>query len=461
MKKYLATILFSAALALVASVASSPATPAYAASGTQCGAAYCTISTSIQAESSWREDITANIKASGTPANSPEAVIKRKTYNKACDSWLPVGGGKSVKSYPLTPHTCNFTDGGVSSGGSGTVWWTCAPRGGRSANGRVTVYQIDPTTGKEVYGYYLCFYPDDAHAPIERNVGQGEIATGGKGDMVKVNDPNSAPVFASTGLVTDTTNYVNRGVNLSNPEAYTGSWSIPFAAKTGMNPSGLPVYGYYSLKMAIDYRICVKWAYPSWLGQPARYDCSKQGQHQTVTPYTYACNINPALQQGIVAGAEFIPSRCAPAWECVMSAPILINGIAADTTTMRNGEQLKVTNPTPSVKGGQIRNSRSWAIKNTINPNTTPDSKFITQSWKWNEWEPWKKAHTIAFNWASDSSSKPFSWNQKARFSADFWVPTQASVSEGTVYNWVPSAAECPQTTQSPKNLVIRATSGG
>lgn len=461
MKKLLAYVLTTAFL-VIAAVTLSPATPAQAATGTQCGAAYCTVDTSIRAESKWREQIAESISGSDGSLGSGTVDITRKIYTKACDTWLPVGGGTSTHSYPTDPaYSCNFTDGGHYGSGKGALVYQCAPRSDRAANGRITVYQVDPVTGEEIYGYYLCLYPTNAYAPVERNVGQGEIATGGKGDMVLVNDPNSASVFSSTGTITDSTGYISRGVSLSNPEAYVGTWTVPFSARTGINDSGLPKYGYYSLKMAIDYRVCVKWAYPSWIGVPPRYDCSQQGQHQTVSAYTYGCNLNPALSAGIVPGALFIPSQCAPAWQCVVDGSLLVNGYPDDITIMRNGERLTVTNPTYSVTGGQISNARSWAVKNTVTPDATPETTFVTQTWQWDTWGSWKKdGHSIAFNWASDSTAKPFSWNQKARFSADFWVPTQASISEGTVYKWVPSAAECPQVIQSPKISVIRATSG-
>ena len=351
--------------------------------------------------------------------------------------------------------------------GQGVVWFQCPPRGDRAANGRVDRYAL--IDGKYVYAFFYCMYPTDEYAPIEREQGRGKIYTGGEASFYRTADSNGAKQDSTSGTRTDTTGYVSRNVNLANPEAYTGQWAPSFQAKTGTTATGVPLYGYYRLLTSLDFRTCVKYGYPSWLNVSPRYDCSQRGQDRYVNPYTYACNLNPALQAGIVGGAIFDPAGCNPQWSCTITGDILVNGISQDITLMRNGESQQVTNPTPTAQTdpNYVRSPRSWLYKNTVDEGSTPffgtdpnsSKQYFKASWRWDGWQAYRNSDTIAFYWASDSPAKPFSWSQTYAFTADFYIPVQSSAGSGTSYQWVTSGAYCPQVKQSANINVVRSVS--
>ncbi|MFL0358605.1 hypothetical protein [Curtobacterium flaccumfaciens] len=391
-----------------------------------------------------------------------------KTYYSPCGYWLPTGGGTSERSFPVKSsgsYNCFFTDGSSYGGGAGGTFYQCAPHGDRASNGRVVVFKVDSTTHKEIYAYYFCLYPTDAYAPIERMTGSGKIYTGGQGNFYRTVTSGEATVYASTGTRTASSGYISRGVDLSHPEAYTGAWQPGFRATTGTKSDGTPLYGYYRLTFALDYRLCQKWEYPSWLGQPVRYDCAKQGQDRIVNPYTYACNLNPALQGGIKAGAKFYPSQCVTGWRCVIGPNIKVGGQPLAVSVMRNGQQVRVDNPTVAVAGNGIRDARNWRTKEQIAGGSTPllgsdpnsSRQYFKAGWRFNDWHPYAKTSNIAFYWASTDQQHPFQWKQSYSFTSDYLVPTQSAVGEATHYKWVTDSAVCPDVRASAKTLVVRS----
>jgi hypothetical protein len=432
------------------------------ASGIGCGAAECYVDSTVRGESNWEETIeTGGTGSTGGGGGSGSS--NSVTSYKACDGWLPAGGGTNTGKYPHENsggYTCGFRDGGSLSGGNGVVLIDCPGAGDRAANGRVNVFHRDPATGKLTYKYFFCVYPTDAYAPIERNVGTGKVYTGGTGSFLSVSTTPIPAVsqYGGGGTIASTTGFVDRGVDLNNPEAYVGSWQPSFTAKTATKPNGDPVYGYYRLDWRLDYRLCEKWAYPSWLGVPARYDCAQQGSDLTAAPYTYACNFNPPLVEGVRTDAKFIPSECAPPWACTFSDDVTVGGQKTALSVMRNGENLGVRFPTPNVVGQNVRNPSQWKYKNDVAANATPSITYALASWKWNAWDDFKKEGTISFNWASENPDSPFKWTTSNRFTAQWLLPTQASIGRGTTYEWVTGNAECPQTHSSPAIQVMRAT---
>lgn len=433
----------------------------------ECGDITCSVSSTVRGESDWREQQAANPGSPGNPNPSPNIVAIR-----TCSSWLPVGGGTSTTSYPAVNSgrfECYFSDSGGVGGGSGEVFLYCPPLPDRAANGRANVYTRLPD-GTLLYKYFFCLYPTDPYAPRERLIGSGKIYTGGQGDFYLSPSAQEASLWSTTGSLTDSTGYISRGVNLSNPSAFTGAWQPSFNARTGLLPNGTPQYGHYRLKWTLDFRICQRWEYPSWLNMPPRYDCSREGQDRYANPYTYACNLNPALQAGIISSALFRAADCRPEWECVITGDIEVQGSPSDQTFIRNGEPLSVSNPTPAATTtpSRVRDVRGWRYRNTVEPSSSPfngtdpnsPNQHFKASWRWDTWEPYQPAGTIAFYWASENPSRPFVWTQQYAFTADFYLPTQDSRNSSTTYRWVQSGATCPQEEQSADLLAVRATSG-
>lgn len=436
----------------------------------ECGNITCSVNSTVRGESDWRDQEAQDPGQPGGGGNnepSPNIVAIR-----ACGSWLPEGGGQSVTTYPADNsgnYECYFSDSGSTGGGSGEVYLYCPPLPDRAANGRANVY-TRLSDGTLIYKYFFCLYPTDPFAPVERLMGSGRIYTGGQGDFYLSPSAREASEWSTTGSLTDSTGYINRGVNLSNPSAFTGAWQPNFNAETGVLPNGTPQYGYYRLKWTLDYRVCNRYEYPSWLNMPPRFDCSQTGQDRYADPYTYGCNLNPALQAGINTSALFRAADCRPDWECVITGDIEVQGSTADQTFIRNGDPLQVSNPTPSVAADSstVRDIRGWRYRNSVDAGSTPfngtdpnsANQYFKASWRWDTWEQYQPTGTIAFYWASDTPEDGFSWEQQYAFTADFYLPTQASRNGSTVYRWVQSGATCPQEEQSPDITVVRAVSG-
>lgn len=428
-----------------------------------CGAAECYADSTVRGESNWED--TASSGGSGSTGggggghSSSDFVMTVRT----CDSWLPVGGGQSTGTYPAensNRYNCSFADGGAYTGSGGEIWFSCAPRSDRASNGRVTVFYQDPNTGRRTYAWYYCLYPTDAYAPIERLQGSGKIYTGGQGSFFLTGtSPNASQVrtYNGGGNLSNTSGYISRNVNLANPEAYTGAWQPSFTGRTSTKSNGDPDYGFYRLDWRLDYRICEKWAYPSWLGVPARYDCSRTGVDTSATPYTYACNFNPPLVEGVRSDGLFIPSACEPRWVCDISGDTTVGGQPDALTVMRNGEQLPVRFPSVGVSGTNVRNATDWRYFNAPLRDVSPTLNYVESSWAWSTWDSYRQDGTIAFRWASVKTGQGFEWNTRFRFTAQFYLPTQTVVGGSPTYRWVTGTAECPQTVDSPKVEVVRA----
>lgn len=462
-----ALIGFGLALAVLLFTPSLPEAEASTGATTSCGTITCTVSSSRIAVSDWESAIYPPSQG-GSGGGSARPDPTRQVVRYSCVGWI--GGAVSVTSkYPAANSgdaTCYFGQGDYSPSGQ----LLCRPLSDRAANGRLDIYFTNPDTGTRAFGYAVCLYPTDAYAPVERMVSRGKIYEGGRGDFYLTPSASSASSYSSSGVRTDSTGYVNRGVDWSSPEAWAGAWEPAFDARTGTHANGQPRYGFYRLAWQLDYRMCERWEYPSWLQEPARFDCSERGSDRTADPFTYACNLNPALVAGIASNAVFDPARCRQAdWRCEVNGDLLVGGQGDAVTVMRNGEPLQVTNPQPSVHGTNstvVRNVGSWRYFNTLVAGSTPLSpsdpnasgQLFTASWRWDAWDTYSPTDTIAFYWASDRD-RPFSWSQRYHFTADFYVPVQASVGGSTTMTWATSAAECPQVSTSPAISVVRSVS--
>ena len=463
-------LLLGAATSFFVVIAGAPS--AHADSSTSCGQAVCYVDSTVRGESNWSSEPYTNSDGSTNPGTSssgggsggsgggPKSISK---YT-ACNSWLPLGGGQSTNTYPWersSSYECNFADGGAVTGSGGAVWYRCPPRGDRASNGRITYYieRVYPNGNTQwVYARYKCLYPTDADAPIWREVGRFKIYTAGQADFFQTMSSTQATQASRNGTLTSSSGYIDRGVNLANPEAYAGAWQPSFRAKTGSTSAG-PLYGYYRLLWVLDYRTCVKTSLPAWLGQPPRYDCAGRGKDTFVNPYTYACNQTPPLQPGIRPGALFRASDCVPGWQCVLTGDELVGGQPARLTVMRNGEQNPTKSATPSVRiidTGRIRNTDRWDTYRSVVAGSTPGVANVKSSWTWDRWENYKPDGWVGFHWASTDASSPFAWTTRLRFTGDYLVPKQDEVDGSISYVWVANTNEC-LTDLSPDVLAVRA----
>lgn len=444
----------------------SPASNAHAASTVTCSAAVCSATSTQYAVGDWRGDMAEYGARTGTtpPRNPPQRV-----FFSPCGSWntgnASSAGGARVYNYP------------ANSSGSYTCWanggtygiTACPPLRDRASNGLLVVYRIN-SEGRSFYSHVRCLYPIDSYAPVERKTGSGKVYTGGAGSFFNTGTgqsaANAASTYGTSGTRTDTTGYINRNVDLSNPERFTGEWSPSFNAKTGTLRNGDPMYGYYRLAWNLDYRICDKWEYPSWIREPARYDCARSGQDRTADPFTYACDSNPPLRAGIHAGT-FTPSACNKAWQCVADNDLLIGGLKDTITILRNGEAIPVTNPKPRVTqvGDQVRNPR-WEYRSELLEGSTPynfdvkvdhkDQWFYSTMSLDNKWLPYKATDEVAFYWASDGGGG-WQYQQQYAFTGEFLVPAQANVNGGSSSTYATDRVVCSTTEVSPKVIAVRS----
>lgn len=451
----LLAVLLGVAIAIIGFSANPPS--AYASSSTGCGQAVCYVDSQVRGESDWAsEPYVGSDGETVTPGSGGGGTPGFKSKYVGCSSWYPKSSNRLSFTYPAknsNDYDCWFDDKAMNQG--------CPPTGDRASNGRVDYYiERVGVGGKNVWLFarFKCLYPTDPFAPIESEAGRGKIYTGGQGDFYQTMSTKEVVKATRSGVRTDTTNYVNRGVNLSNPEAWAGSWSPSFTAKTGTNANGSPMYGFYRLLWNLDYRICVKWSYPAWLNQPVRYDCSQAGTDTTVQPFTYACDTNPPLQRGVRSTALFQASDCVSSWQCVITGSTLVGGSTEPLTVMRNGQNTPVTNATPGVKifdTSRVRNVRAWNIYRTPTPGSTPSLDYVKTSWKWEKWEPFTAGSQIAFNWASEPD-RPFSWDSRYKFTADYLVPKQSGLDGAVSWVWVTQNREC-LSSHSPDIGVVRS----
>lgn len=460
----LRTILLTLVGLATAFIASTQAVPASALT-VDCGDAVCSVSSTVRGESDWRE-----VVASQPPANTNTStdVVSITT----CSSWLPRGGGQSISSsYPVqnsNTYDCYFPDSGATGGNNAEVFLVCPPAPDRSANGRATVF-TRLADGTLVYKYFFCLYPTDPYAPVERLIGSGKIYVGGEG-IFSHTDLDHTGRLTPGGTITDRTGYIIRGFNpaIHDPADWVGAWTPAFNARTGTQPNGNPLWGYYRLDWVLDYRICDRYAYPSWLGQPTRLDCSRTGTDRTSDPFTYSCALTPPLQPGIIL-TSFSPLRCAEGLRVCEVFPDTIQNRNSNLTVMRNGDPLTVQNPTPRVEATNpsfVRNITWTGIYRTVVPGSTPfegtnpnaSNQLFTSSWQWGRWENPRNHQdgTIAFYWASDSNAG-FRWNTAHQFRAEMFVFTQQSLNAPPRREWVSASFGCQGNQPSPTVSVVRS----
>ncbi|WP_157486992.1 hypothetical protein [Leucobacter salsicius] len=366
------------------------------------------------------------------------------------------GFGKS--GYPATPSSC----------GAIPYASLCPALPDRSAVGWINVWKngwtiiLGEPTSKQISSY--CVYPTES---VERSLkSSAKIYTGAQGDFRQSRSIATASRLGG-GTLTDTTGYVDRGADLTRPSDFAGAWTPRFDASTGTTANGDPLYGFYGLSWKMDYRLCETWAYQDWVNEPPSYDCSRAGADTSLTGYTYACDTTPPLQEGLREGALFDPAACTNGqWECSTESKIKISGQTGPLSVMRNGEPLAVGFSPLTITGDVLKKVRAEQVKVTladgstpINPQVSdPNSKqqYFDASWAWGEWVK-KESSDIRFHWASEKE-RPFHFSSQYRFTGDFKVKKQGSLSSGVQTVWATDTASCGSS-KSPKITVLRAVS--
>lgn len=425
------------------------ATPAWAIA---CNGAECYIDSTRMVESDWESEIDTSWSSQPKEQTVNSNLV---SATSGCDLW---SDSRSLISSTYPAQNSGLYGCLISFGfGSPLV---CPPKPDRASNGRVEVFYKDPNTGDLTYMYFFCLYPTDAYAPVERIVGRGKIYTHGRATFTQTGqEVNQALTrYDGGGQRHQDTGVIVRGVDLNNPEAYVGSWRPAFTASPNKKQNGDPNYGYYRLDWRLDYRVCLKWAFPAWLNQPVRNDCSIQGVDYETEPYTYACNLNPPLRSGIDRDAVFSPSRCETTWRCVVEPATAVNGFTDSLTVLRNGEDLLVDFPSFTVSGDAVRNVQNKRFLNTPLSTATPSTNYTYSDFVWREWDTYRETAVLAFNWASDSPREPFVWTTRFRYTAQYYLPTMDTVSSATEYRWVWGTTDCPQSVSSPSIEVVRST---
>ncbi|WP_461513821.1 hypothetical protein [Rathayibacter agropyri] len=335
----------------------------------------------------------------------------------------------------------------------------------------MTAYTV--STGE--YAFYYCVYPtEESFTPV---VNEGKVYIGGEGIFSRVQTAGMASQPSSGGVIVDRTGYRTTNFNEANPRA-TPNLDQSFNAKTGTLEDGTPGYGFHRLQWELDYRFCTETIYPPLFNKPVKNECGPPQHEVTAEPYTYSCELSPALQAGANTTVSFKPSACADdAWECTVAAEITINGVnigglevmrnGADVPTIHNGGQM------PNLTGSGAVNPRQWKYKDMILDKSSPANDTRRELWKQvdangnvNRFGSWldlniaKQNMNTRFMWASDpvSSASRGSWamTREYRFTADFVVTTQASIGAPSITRPVTDTADCGSAA-SPNVTVVRS----
>jgi hypothetical protein len=473
-------ILIGAAFALatpVAVIALGTASAQSAQAATiNCGALQCNVSSSAQATNSYRPDLEPVKNPSTGGGGGGTAAPSPYTYSKdSCSTFLPVGGGQSSHSYPVidsSSYNCYLSRGSGFGGGSGFAPY-CPPLADRAANGAVYKWFVGDD-GEATLISYSCAYPTDAYAPILRQKGTGVFQISGDVQFKLAGSAADAQLYNGNGLVTDS-GHKETGFNAANPLASPQNLDLSVSLKTGLNADGTPKYGFYKQQWDIRQVRCTEYGYPAVFGIPSTWQCGAIEHLRTVEPFTYACNFNPALKFGIDTNGIFKPSLCNPNWACDYSTGIAVNGVTDGLEVMRNGEHIPVTHNNgnaPTISGSGAINARAWKYMDSVNAGSTPyngandnDAKQYFKKFnktdapeKFGVWLPVtnnSQNQSVAFYWAGDAN-KPWSFQRKYSFTADFIVNTQTATGAGTQTRPVTDFVDCGPIAQSAKVSVLR-----
>lgn len=436
-----------------------------------CGAIQCNVTSSqyAQGTDSSTPPQTGGGGYSGGGGSSV-AVIRQFTQ---CATWygMAPAGFLATSSYPDPTRPgewlCRFERGMTD---VNAQLPQCSKIGDRIAYGMTRVWIANPDGSRGDLWYTYCNYPSLRY--VTPTVSYFTRPTGGVGDFLQTGTTSSgaaeASVYGAGGTLADSTGYRGTGFDSGNPAADV-RLDQSFNAKTALTPQGQPRYGFYRLQWRIDwveYRL-ERW-HP-WLGKADVFTQLRTFDTTQATPYTYACNLNPALAQGVISGANFDPAQCArSSWQCDVTGDIQVQNTSLPVQVMRDGTHLPVTFPRFDVNGSGVRNTVKSTISEVDTSNITPVNgsdpnwakQYFDAEWTWNTWTGYDpNTKWLAFYWTTDQG-KPFSFDQRYRFSGQFYVPVSGSINSPTYYDWVDGAADCGISKTSNQVTVLRSAGG-
>jgi len=452
-------------LAVGAGVAFSLISAQAANADVACGTIQCTVGSQQSAGGSE----TGGGGNSGTnPGGGSGGVKKYESRFSQCQAWygLESGGWQAKKTYPAPNEAgvwnCRFEQQMSDIG----KLPTCDKTGdGRVALGRYDIFALNADGTRGAYLYYYCVYPTKAYlTPVVTVI---TAPLGGIGEFHKVGAAGMTNTYGNGGTLSDSTGYRTTAFNRAAPSVV--SLDQTFYAKT-LIVNGQPSYGFYRLQWNKDMTQYKREKWPSWLNKADTFIHVRDYVERTTEPFTYACNVNPALVAGVRNDAIFDPSECArTTWQCDIRGEITHLGTAGNVQVMRDGSHIPVTFPTFGVVGNGVRNisnqqTYTGVDTNAVSPvngvGSKPDyaKQYFQSSWRWNSWQAYEptKEKWIAFYWASENG-KTFSYNQQYRFTGEFYVPAQGSIGGGSAYRWVTDTTDCGVTKQSAQVEVLRA----
>lgn len=436
-----------------------------------CGAIQCNVSSSQYAQGTdYRTPPQSGGGGSSGGSGSGIKVIREFTE---CATWygLAPAGYLAVSSYPdpTAPGAwlCRFER---SMTDVNAQLPQCPKLGDRIAYGMTRVWVMNPNGSRGDLWYTYCNYPVLRY--VTPTISYFTRPTGGVGDFLQTGTTSSgaaqASVYGAGGTVADTTGYRGTGFNPGNPTADV-RLDQSFNAKTALTPQGQPRYGFYRLQWRIDWVEYQLQRWNPWLGKADVFTQTRTYSTTQATPYTYACNLNPPLVQGVIGGANFDPAQCARnSWQCDVRGELQVQGTSTPVEVMRDGTHLPVTFPRFDVNGNGVRNAVKSTITEVDTSKVTPVNgsdpngakQYFDAEWTWNTWRAYDPNEKwLAFYWSTDQG-KPFIFSQRYRFSGQFYVPVSGSINGGTHYEWVDGAAECGITKNSNQVTVLRSAGG-
>lgn len=456
------------------------AVPAEAAGEIACSGITCTLTSRVSSGSvSDGGSGTGGGNGGGSGGGGGSAApVYRYSFEK-CTSWYSPNSindhgdiFNSINAYPnpdyqkQTGWSCIIWTGGQS-------YLTCPVVSGNSAYGIYRQYAHSDTAMTNLLGYW-CSYP--AEQWLQPTITNYKVVTGGQGWFVKVSSPSAAS-WAPGGTQTDTTGYRKTGYQSGNPGTYNASLDETFNAKTGVTGSPpQPLYGYYSLRWQRDYASWQKKKWGAWMAAGDVWTFKGSSTEKTAEPYTYGCNLSPALQAGVVSGASFTAADCArqqQKWECSPTSAPQILGTSQPVQVMRDGADVIVKRGNMLARGSGIRSIRDQKEFNTVittgaqavSPLNGTDPHGVKQyfqadDWKWNAWTSYSPNAngTLHFYWSSDNGGS-WRYSTKYRFTADFLVPVQGALNSPSIEQWVTDTADCGTVTSNTVT-VVRSANG-
>jgi hypothetical protein len=400
-----------------------------------------------------------------------------------CQGWEDVNAGLTTTKYPANYIAQGATDYGCFLGYSLGIGYTC-PVG---ANGVPSLGRVDTTITIKVNGKkvttdtgWRCYYPAGADVPIPV-VTSLVCYTSGNAWFYQ-NGQQTGDGVGQYRVGTQLSSYPggakSTGWSSSNPTANCGGINLSFAAQTEVT-NGVPVYGYYTMNFSTTYVIVTHSVLPAVWKIPASNSISNPLTNHYSDPYTYSCQLNPALQTGINTSVSFDPATCAGGtWACTLSN-LTLDGTSKAVSTMRNGKDIAVKGSTLAVSGAGVRNVTNPEYKWDLAPGATPRNpdalningtnqyfKLITvapngsrQQENMEQWLSNPNANQnklIDLYWASDPT-KPFVMTEGFGFTGQFLVNTQAGIGSGTTKQWVTDFAQCGNSVTSNPDSVLRS----